>query len=113
MSEPTYGSYDRFIAYRAAIMQAIALAWRDPAYRDQLIANPKQALKDGVGYDFPYAMELAVDADSAEWRPTTVGDWQVLQHNLLELVLPPAPAVDAQVQALAAYNARYPTFLQV
>ena len=113
MSDPNpYGSYDRFIAYRAALMEAIALAWRDPAFRDRLITDPKRALKEGVGYDFPFNMELGVDVDSAVWEPQTVGDWRVRHQNLLELVLPPAPEPDEQVRALAAFNAHHLTFLQ-
>jgi ribosomally synthesized peptide (two-chain TOMM family) len=106
-----HGVYDHFLAYRAAIMQAIALAWRDPAFRDQLIADPKAALKTGVGYKFPFNMELAVDVDNAVWRPHTVTDWQVKHHNLLELPLPPAPEAVEQVEALAAFNAQHLTFL--
>jgi ribosomally synthesized peptide (two-chain TOMM family) len=107
-----YGTYDRFIAYRAATMQAIALAWRDPKFRDEFIENPKKALKKGVGYDFPFNMDLRVDPDSATWEPRTVADWRVNQRNVLQMVLPPRPKDAAdRVEALAAFNAKHITFL--
>lgn len=100
------GAYDRFIAYRIAIMQAIALAWRDDAFRDRLATDPKRALKEGVGYDFPFLMDLGVDLDNAEWLPVTVADWRVARRNAVQLVLPPAPADPAdRVEALAAFSA--------
>lgn len=104
-------TYDHFIAFRAAVMQAIALAWRDKAYYDQLVTDPKRALKEGVGYRFPFNMELGVDVDNASWEPTTVGDWRVTRRNALEMVLPPTPPVEEQVEALAAFNATHITFL--
>jgi ribosomally synthesized peptide (two-chain TOMM family) len=106
-----YGTYDRFVAFRAAVMQAIAIAWKDEAFRARLIESPVQAMKDRIGYQFPFNMELGVDVDNAKWRPTTVADWQVLRPNLLELVLPPAPAhAGDRVEALAAFNASHLTF---
>jgi ribosomally synthesized peptide (two-chain TOMM family) len=107
-----YGTYDRFIAYRAAVMRAIALAWRDEQFRKQLIEDPKQAMKAGIGYDFPFNMELRVHTDSATWKPLTVTDWRVDRRNLLQMVLPPRPANEAdRVEALAAFNASHLTFL--
>ena len=107
----SYGTYDQFLAYRAAIMQAIALAWRDDNFRGQLIETPKQALKDGIGYDFPFNMELTVDVDNATWDPLTVADWRVTHRSRLQMVLPPAPPMAERVEALAAYNASHLTFL--
>jgi ribosomally synthesized peptide (two-chain TOMM family) len=107
----SYGTYDRFVRFRAAIMRAIALAWKDPAYRTQLIADPKKALKGGIDYDFPFGMDLGVDVDNATWEPTTVGDWRVDHCNRLQMVLPPAPPLAEQVEALAAFNATHLTFL--
>lgn len=109
--QDNYGTYDRFIAFRAAVMQAIAQAWRDPKFREKFIEDPKRALKEDIGYKFPFNMDLSVDADNAEWRPLTVTDWRVDIQNRLELVLPPAPQADQQLEALAAFNAHHLTFL--
>lgn len=111
-NQESYGTYDRFLAYRAAIMQAIALAWRDPAFREKLIADPKRALKEGVGYTFPFNMDIAVLVDNDVWEPDTVGDWRVIEQDHIEMVLPPAPEEAEQLQALAAFNAKHLTFLQ-
>lgn len=106
-----YGTYDRFIAFRAAVMQAIALAWRSERYREELIADPKKALKDGVGYTFPFNIDLGVDVDNARWEPLTVADWHVMRRDTLRMVLPPAPPQAEQVEALATFNATHLTFL--
>jgi ribosomally synthesized peptide (two-chain TOMM family) len=106
-----YGTYDRFIKYRAVIMQAIALSWRDPAFRKQLHKNPKAALLRHFHYEFPFNMDLEVHFDNAEWAPETVADWHIIQRNLLQMVLPPAPPMAQQVEALAAYNTTHLTFL--
>lgn len=105
-----YGTYDRFIAYRAAVMRAIARAWSDPQYYEKLKKDPKEALKD-VNYTFPFDMDLGVDADNALWRPTTVADWYVRQRNTLTMVLPPAPPLEQQPEALANFNSFHLTFL--
>jgi ribosomally synthesized peptide (two-chain TOMM family) len=112
MKTDDYGTYDRFIAFRAAVMQAIALAWGDAEYRAQLIADPKKALKTAFDYDFPFKIDLGVDVDNAKWEPITVADWHVLRRDTLHMVLPPKPEDPAeQVEALAAFNATHLTFL--
>src|SRR5262245_39836249 len=89
---PSSGSaYDEFIAYRVAIMQAIALAWRDKGFLARLKEDPKRALKTGVGYDFPFNMDLGIDVDNATWEPITVADWRVTKRNTVRLVLPQPP----------------------
>lgn len=109
--QDNYGTYDRFVAFRAAVMQAIAIAWSDEKFRKELIKDPKAALKSGVGYTFPFNIDLGVDVDNAEWKPLTVADWHVKRRDLLQMVLPPAPEQSEQVEALAAFNATHLTFL--
>jgi ribosomally synthesized peptide (two-chain TOMM family) len=106
-----YGTYDRFLAYRAAIMQAIALAWKNPDFEKAFIENPIKALKDGVGYDFPFNMKVSVNDQNAEWEPKIVGDWHITKQDKLVFALPPAPKESEQVEALAAFNANQLTFL--
>jgi ribosomally synthesized peptide (two-chain TOMM family) len=112
MKTDDYGTYDRFIAFRAAVMQAIALAWGNPEFRTQLIADPKKAMRDSLDYEFPFKIDLEVDVDNAKWEPITVADWHVLRRDTLHMVLPPKPEDPAQqVEALAAFNATHLTFL--
>jgi ribosomally synthesized peptide (two-chain TOMM family) len=110
-TQESYGTYDRFLEFRAVIMQSIARAWRDENYRVSLIADPKQALKAAFDYDFPFNMNLSVNVDNAKWEQNTVGDWLVFKQNKLIMVLPPAPEQQEQLEALASFNAHHLTFL--
>jgi ribosomally synthesized peptide (two-chain TOMM family) len=109
--DSTLPSYNDFLQYRAVIVQAIAVAWHDPQFLDRLLADPKKALHERFGYDYPMHMTLKVHADSATWTPTSNGGWTTSQVNTLELVLPPAPPSDQVAVALAAYNAKHIDFL--
>ena len=107
-----HGTYEKFIKYRAVIMQAIALSWRDEAFRNALAKDPKKALLKTFGYEFPFSkIDVQVKLNSAVWDPVTVTDWHVKHRELLRMVLPPAPPQDQRVEALAAFNKTYVTFL--
>jgi len=112
MKSDDYGTYDRFVAFRAAVMRAIALAWGNEQFRKDLIKHPKEAMKEHLDYTFPFNIDLAVDVDNARWEPMTVTDWHVLRRDTLDMVLPPKPEdPKQQVEALAAFNATHLTFL--
>ncbi|WP_116136273.1 BMA_0021/BMA_0022 family TOMM bacteriocin [Trinickia diaoshuihuensis] len=100
-------SYDQFLEFRAVIIEAIALAWRDADFLGELRKDPKQALKDQFGYEYPAQVNLKVNNNTSTWLPDLTGGWKTNQLNALELVLPPAPAPDQMTVALAAYNAKH------
>ncbi|WP_233838074.1 BMA_0021/BMA_0022 family TOMM bacteriocin [Paraburkholderia sp. ZP32-5] len=109
----SFPTYDEFLEYRAVIVQAIAAAWQDPAFLEQLIEHPKAALLERFGYHYPLNLALKVNPDSASWSPPTNGGWITKQNNALELMLPPAPAQQDQFAiALAAYNAKHIDILE-
>jgi ribosomally synthesized peptide (two-chain TOMM family) len=102
--ESSFPTYQQFLEYRAVIVQAIAVAWHDDAFRVKLVDDPQKALADRFGYRYPFSLAL----DTSEWTPATNGGWTTLENNVLELVLPPAPADPEQhAIALAAYNAKH------
>jgi ribosomally synthesized peptide (two-chain TOMM family) len=106
-----YGTYDRFLAFRAAVMSAVALVWRQPELKKEFKEHPRAAFKKHLNYNFPFDLDLGVDLDNATWDPEKVADWFVTTTNVLSMVLPPAPQNPAEhVQALAAYNATHLTF---
>lgn len=57
--------------------QVIQKAWEDEAFKQQLLTNPKAALKEAFGIEVPDSIELEVVEDSS---------------NKLHLVIPPNPA---------------------
>lgn len=108
---PVPSSYDTFLTYRATIIRAIALAWRDPAFARDLEHNPKEALKERLHYDFPYDMDLSVIPASATFNAPVNLDWISHTRNVVGLTLPPRPEPGQEAVALAEYNARFLTFL--
>ncbi|KVE38735.1 BMA_0021/BMA_0022 family TOMM bacteriocin [Burkholderia sp. TSV86] len=99
-------TYEQFLEFRAAVIRAIAVAWNDNDYLDQLLADPVKALHDKFDYRFPLAVDLKAVAETATWTPETTAGWTCIKNNVLELVLPPAPPQDQEAVALAAYNSR-------
>lgn len=113
------GSYDKFLEFRVAVIQLVAEAWDhwDPEKNDfteefkTKLQNTKGYMKETLGYEFPFDMDLEVIFKNAVWEPETVVDWKVNATNTLSLFLPPAPPVEEQAKALAKFNADHITFL--
>ena len=73
--------------FRVAYGKAVARAWSDSAYKDQLLRDPRAALS-GVGADLPPGIEISVVENSA---------------NRMHLVLPaPPPEGEVGDEQLAA-----------
>jgi ribosomally synthesized peptide (two-chain TOMM family) len=104
-------TYQKFLYFRATIIQAIAIAWADPEFKQSLLKNPKEALLERLGYKLPFDMHLAAVPDSALWNPSLNLGWISLQEDGLEMILPPKPADGQEAIALAAYNTQHLTFL--
>lgn len=104
-------SYTTFTNFRAVILSAIATAWIDSDFRTLLKEEPKRALKEKFGYNFPYDLELICNPDSADYEPALVNDWVAKHFSSIEIVLPPAPAEEQRGVALAEYNLKHLTFL--
>ena len=67
----------------------IAKALKDDGYREELLANPKNAIQQEFGKELPLGLEVRLVEESA---------------NVVYLVLPPKPVVelsDADLQAVA------------
>ena len=73
-------------AHEPELGKIIAKAWRDPAFKAELIANPAAALK-AEGIDVPAGMAVTVVEDTGK-------------H--FHLVLPPAPTDELSDEALDA-----------
>lgn len=104
--------YDEFLLYRAQVIRAVALAWQDDGFKAALRENPRAAVRQYLNYEIPFALEIDVIFDNAEFCPQTLLDWLVKKTDRLQLNLPPAPPANQQAEALAAYNLQFLTFLQ-
>lgn len=104
--------YDKFLKFRAVIIQAIALAWKDDKFDKLLNDNPKGALKDAFNYTCPFDIDMKANPNNALWKSTVQGNWVVCSQNELQLVLPPKPEHKCdEPYALADYNTNHLTFL--
>ncbi|BCS97258.1 hypothetical protein DSLASN_28900 [Desulfoluna limicola] len=107
-------TYDKFLKLRSVAVQAVALAWHDPVFKEAFKEDPVSAMKVYFNYDFPFDIDFIGDKEGREddyqWNPTGTGGW-VGPNNTLELVLPPKPPKGQEALALAAYNANHLTFL--
>lgn len=99
--------YDDFLEFRAVIVQAVALSWRDSKFKERFKENPKKAMKEYFEYDFPFRMNFIWDDtlkdEDYRWYPKGTGAW-VGPSNKLELILPPKPEQGQETIALAAYH---------
>ena len=107
-------TYDKFLKFRAVIVQSVALSWHDDQFKDAFKEDPVKALKERFDYDFPFGIHFsgnkAVSEEDYQWNPSGTGGW-VGPNNTLELVLPPKPGKGQEAIALASYYADHLTFL--
>ncbi|GAB3116906.1 NHLP leader peptide family RiPP precursor [Novispirillum itersonii] len=92
---------ERFAQYRAIVLKAQT----DPVFRTALLADPKAALKDAFGIEFPDGVTMTVVEETAQTltlvlpeAPVAVADNDdVLSDDELEMVaagFPPRPSFD-------------------
>lgn len=104
--------YDRFLKFRAVIIQAIALGWEDEGFRQLLNDDPRKALREAFDYDCPFDIDMETNPRNAAWNKTVQGDWLVYKQNELRMVLPPKPdRKEEEALALADFNTKHITFL--
>lgn len=87
-------------------IKAVALSWKDPAFKKELLADPAKALKDKFGYTLPPHLTLKVHpvGKIEKQEGDTRGSSFTLPAELKkgEVTLPlPSPPDDTQDHALA------------
>jgi ribosomally synthesized peptide (two-chain TOMM family) len=99
------------LAWQYAWNQAIALAWSDDTLKADLIRDPRVFFKARMNYDLPEGLAFTVkEMDTADkngnpsgWDPKINLWW--LEKTELTMYIPPAPPLEQQAVALAAYCA--------
>jgi len=105
-------SFRTFNNFRSVILCAIAEAWANPQFKQDLESKPIEALKSQFAYTFPFDLELVCDPNSAVYEPEVANDWVAKQFSSVTINLPPAPSVEERGVALATYNEKHMTFLK-
>ena len=79
-------------------IKAVALAWKDEAFKARLLENPREALKTSFGVELAQDVELKVrEGVPGEARASSTSG------KLLDITLPPVPQPSA-MQAVAVGN---------
>jgi ribosomally synthesized peptide (two-chain TOMM family) len=107
---------DTTIKWQMVWLEAIALAWRDPGFKKQLLADPRGTLREYFKFDLGPYVKLTVREATAPhvdgppkspiehafdgWDPSV----DPLRSEMI-MALPPAPKLENQAVALSFYNA--------
>jgi ribosomally synthesized peptide (two-chain TOMM family) len=114
--EDPISGLDTTIKWQMVWLEAIALAWRDPEFKAELIQDPRRTLRAHFLFDLgPYVkltVREATPGDDNASRGTRVeklfNGWDPASDPLTSemiMALPPAPKVEDQAVALSFYNA--------
>ncbi len=107
---------DTQLKWQYVWVEAVSLAWRDPAFKKLLLDDPRGTLFTYFGFDLGPYVELKVreatppppDARAKNGLQRAFGGWDPATDPLkseMVMVLPPAPKVEDQAVALSFYNA--------
>ncbi len=108
---------EHLVEFRTAYLRAIAKAWRDDDFREELLNNDNNAfdLLGRFGFDSPWAkLELKIVDSEDRWDPVKTGGWVGGAHDKIVVRLPRAPGPYKEhlwPAALAAYYQKFSTFL--
>ncbi|GLQ99864.1 BMA_0021/BMA_0022 family TOMM bacteriocin [Dyella mobilis] len=104
--------YDKFLHYRTITLKVIAKCWNDQEFKKRYLENPKKALRDEFGYDFPFSLQLEAFDHCGHWSKELGIDLIRNDANTLTIILPKAPPEELRAEALAQYYSTHMTFLQ-
>lgn len=114
VTEDMIWGMDEMLEWQEVWLGAVALAWRDPDFRAELLADARRAIAVHFEYNLPPHLDLTVKEvpKTGKWGWRTDGeDGWVLPSAMLTVTLPPPPAkLEDQVVALADYSAAGRTY---
>ncbi len=104
---------DQLTEWRSVWLKAVALSWKDPAFKQELLADARRALEVYFDYTLPTSVDLKVvepaSPDTMGWRQRGGQHAWSLPLPKLEMALPPKPKDDnLQAVALASYDPHHP-----
>jgi ribosomally synthesized peptide (two-chain TOMM family) len=99
-----------FANFKVVLIEAMALAWVEPAFRKRLEVDAAAALRSLQHYQISWNLGVVIKNDlSARWDPPQQdrpSGWHLPTKDIITLNLPAKPsAVQSEPVALAAYNA--------
>ena len=118
-------SYESLLEYQEVYLRAVALAWSDPEFKKNFLADPRTAMENYFGYSCPWNVTIRVTEPTDpkyHWTPAKDGQpgkWTLprmkatfgLPDTPYKPGTPEKPDIKQQLIAFAAYNDAGPTYL--
>lgn len=106
---------ESMLEFQKVYLRAIALSWRDPAFKAELLDRPLDTLAKYFGYQCPWIIDIDIEKAGASHGWTSDGkgggSWN-LPRNVMTVGIPEQPArLDEEAVALAAYCDAGPCYL--
>ncbi|CAB3750675.1 hypothetical protein GQ57_36250 [Burkholderia sp. MSh2] len=103
---------ESMLEFQQVYLRAIALSWRDPVFKEDLLTHPFDALSRYFNYQCPWLLELEVVKPGAGYGwDSREGSWR-LPRNTMTVGVPARPAqLNEEAVALAAYSDAGPCYL--
>lgn len=100
------GAYEATMHWQVIWPRAIAKAWHDADFHQQLKDDPRKAILDHFQYELSDELNLTIkDAEAGQFVDVEKGDpFPGLPHLELTMYIPPAPAADLQAVAITTYE---------
>ncbi|AOJ28225.1 hypothetical protein WJ12_25400 [Burkholderia seminalis] len=106
---------ESMLEFQKVYLRAIALSWRDPEFKDELLERPLETLAKYFGYQCPWIVDIEVVKTHGDhgWKrhANGGGSWH-LPRNVMTVGIPEQPlGLDEEAVALAAYCDAGPSYL--
>ncbi|KVC98409.1 hypothetical protein WI78_12530 [Burkholderia ubonensis] len=108
---------ESMLEFQKVYLRAIALSWRDPEFKKDLLKNPFDALAKHFGYQSPWIIDLEIVEPESDygWKSGGEGSGEGKWHlplNTMWVGIPEKPApLSEEAVALAAYCDAGPSYL--
>ena len=107
-------TYESLLEFQEVYLRAIALSWENETFKENLIKDANQALKNYFGYTCPWNINIAVEEPkqtvNCHWDKAQ-RKWVNLPRNSITFGIPFKPDHGDEAIALAAYNDAGPSYL--
>lgn len=105
-------SLDSMLEFQEVYLRAIALSWKDPEFKQALLANPFDALGRYFDYQCPWLLDLTVTEVGPNFGWDAAAQRWTLPQNVMTFGVPvrPLPS-DEEAVALSVYNDAGPSYL--
>ncbi|EDT43636.1 BMA_0021/BMA_0022 family TOMM bacteriocin [Burkholderia ambifaria] len=106
---------ESMLEFQKVYLRAIALSWRDPAFKAELLDRPLDTLAKYFGYQCPWILDIEIEKTHGDHGWTSDGkgggSWN-LPRNVMTVGIPEQPTnLNEEAVALAAYCDAGPCYL--